>query len=490
MPKQQLPLIASHNYNSSLSTASREELVNIFIEQYPDNVSGRQGLMVKGTPGLNEWEVIDAAGVEIRGMLAHKNIGYTILDNDLWSTTSAQVSTDRGDLATSTGRCSICALNDEIIMCDGTDSYSYKVTAGTFATIGSGLAAIDTHHVVAHSEFVLFLVKNSNLVYVSDVADGRTIGATSYFTVAPDFSNLVSAATTSGLVYIFSDGAAQIYYPSGQSTVPFDRLAGGFIQIGCAAQHSPLVLNDTVYWLGKNSSGVIGVCRAKGTDYEIISTPAFSSEINTYDSVSDAFAWTDTHDGHIFYNLTFPSVDSATYVNDLGITWSYDTTNNTWFIRKSFDADINLYTRHWASGSMNIGGTQVVGGYLDGRLLEISMDYVDDDGEEIVRKLTTPHMLANGEFYSMYNMEVYVEPSKATASVTSPQLMLEISNDYGNTWSDIQTATVSTTGNYPNPARFPSLGGGDVFTLRFTMSDPIEWAITNVMAYLEIPKVS
>lgn len=482
--KQLLPLIASANNNTRISTAGREDLVNWFIETYPDPVSGRQGVMIKSMPGLSLWTTLDVAGEEIRAMMAHKNVGYTVLDNDLWTSTSTPVDTDRANLTTSTGRCSICALNDEIIICDGTDAYSYLVTANTFATISSGLPA-NVKHVVAHSGFVLFLLKDSNKVYVSNVADARTIASTSYFTVSPDFSNLVSAATTSGLVYIFTGGATKIYWPSGNAVVPFDPTSGGYIQIGCEAQHSPLVINDTVYWLGKTDAGIIGVCRAKGIDYEVISTPSFTAGLRDYVATDDAYAWSDTHDGHIFYNLTFPSVTDTYYDYNLGVTWSYDTTNGSWSRREAFDTDLNEYTRHWAAGSMNVAGKQIVGGYRNGKLYEINMDYVDDDGEEIIRKFVTPHLLMNGKRFTIYGLQIFVEPNKATASVTEPQLMLEISKDYGNTWSNIRTRTVSTTGSYPNQARFNTLGSSEVFTFRISVSDPISWTITSIIGEIE-----
>jgi hypothetical protein len=172
-----------------------------------------------------------------------------------------------------------------------------------------------------------------------------------------------------------------VFYYSGNADQPIERIQGAFIEHGCAAPQSVAKLDNTVFWIGRDSNGQGTVWRANGYTPQRISTHAIEYALQSYSQISDAIAYTYQQDGHAFYVLTFPQANK---------TWCYDAATGAWHERSYRNTTTGNDERHRSNCLIYFGGVHVVGDYADGRVYALDPDYYTDDGDPLVSVRTCP----------------------------------------------------------------------------------------------------
>lgn len=488
MVQQTINLFAATAASDAVHTAGAQKLTNCFRQQFPTEGTDRQGYKIYSTPGCAEW--LDMSATEFRASIQHKNKGYVVMDTSLKSLTltgtvpPATITTE-GTVALS-GRASICAINDEIVVCNGTTAYSYKVTADTFATISSGLPGA-VSQVIAHNEKILFVISSTNKIYISNISDGRTIQSANNFGVTTDFENLVGALATPDYIYAFGKDAGAVYVDTGDVFAPYTKVSGGSLGIGLAAKFAGLSLDGNGFILAQDKNGLRGMVKLNGPQFEPLPNSDFMvEEINSYADVSDAFCWSHSVDKNTFLNITFPSAEYIELIDTyIGVTWSFNFSTNEWNVMQSYDTSNFNQTRHLAQTVMYLDGKTIVGNFQSSSLMELSKDYFDEDGVTMLRKIRTPHFYASDRMIEITNLRIQVEPGKAAVDI-EPKLMLKVSKDWAYTWGDEKMRTVSQAGRYKQQARYSSIGSAEVITLEISFTDSIFWALTGATASVAV----
>ena len=143
-------------------------------------------------------------------------------------------------------------------------------------------------------------------------------------------------------------------------------------------------MDKTVFWLGDDRI----VYLASSYNPQRVSTHAIEQAVQGYSTVSDAFAFSYTEEGHKFYVLTFPSES---------VTWCYDMATQSWHEREHYAWDkVNqkMGIRHRANSYSYFNGYHVIGDYSDGILYALDRDsYVDGTSASAGTDLVT-----NGDF--------------------------------------------------------------------------------------------
>lgn len=465
------PLFSSTYNPAGFKSLSCRHLLNVYVEPKPESDS----IAVLSMPGSELWT--NTGGSQVRAMLAHNDVLYVVTDDTFYSVDTAGNKTYRGTLTTRSGNIVISALNNYIVIADGTDCYSYNVSGATFTNISDGDLPNNVQHLTAANEYILYIKPDTALVYVSDLSNPESINALSFFTCGASFDNLKSAVSCQNKAYLFGDTTTEIWYPSGGQTVPFDRET--VIQLGIQAPFSCKTIGNSVYWLGKNKDGCVGLVIASGGDAQVVTNRDFITKVNDYSvtAVTTCFGWVDQHNGHIFYNLTFPSVG----VLD-GHTWSYDIATGTWLERTSWNPSRSLgagYDRHFASCSEYFNGKQLVGDFQSGKIYQLSPSFYSDTESEynIERETTSQHINFKDQYFSTSNLQVNFEGGLGDDTTDDPQVMIYVSKDSGHTWSDPVTRSVGQAGEYLRRTRVSALGGGYNLTIRLRMTDPVPWKL-------------
>lgn len=491
MAKQYIPILQSNYNKTNMKGASNTQLVNLYLEAYPQAVQNRPNVAALYTPGLEL--LIDLSGNVVRSLFEWKGNGYAVVDNKVYkieNMTTTPSSTLLGTISTGVGRISVTATIEEIVWCDGANVYSYDgstfsdITASVTTNMGSAVPIF----VTSKDGFVIYVTDTDSTAYVSDLLDASTVAALSSFQTNSSYDTLVSAISSNTYIYFFGTQSTEIWYNAGTAIQPLARVSNGVVQYGNVAPHSAVEVADNIYFLSQSKEGILGIAVMNGTQVQIISNSDFVSKILSYNSIEDAFGWVDIHDGHTFYNITFPNAETIIGSTTIGKTWSIDITSGAIFERRSYDTFLLTDHRHKANCKMAIGQLQVVGDFQTGKLYEISKDYYDDDGETITRTIVSPNLKDRDLFISVYSLDIDVERGigiNGDGQGSEPEIMLEVSKTEGRTWGNKLFRSLGTIGDYNRHIRFSSLGGGRSITLRLTMSDPVPWAIYSVTAELE-----
>lgn len=491
-----IPFLAPTYQQRNLKIAGQQKLKNLYFHVTPGVLDGRGNIgqasyAAMSTPGLDN--LVSISGTLVRACISYNNVGYVVVDNKLKKITSSYVVSDLGvTLGGSTGTATMAAVGTEVVVCANSKIYRIATATDVVTDITSNLTSIDALNipiwVMAQNSRFIYMTSNSNYVYISDLYAAATITALNAYRPNTISGTLSAGAVTTWYQYYFNENSVEIFKDTGAEIGPFSRVEGGAIAIGIAANTSPVSILNKVYFLGRTNSGLLGVVELDGTNYKVVSTPDFVQRVEDYYQYSDAIGWTDTHNGHLFYNITFPNIELAPgFSYNKGTTWSYDITTNMWFQRTSYSSLISDETRHLANCSMFLGGKQLVGSYFDGDFYEISTDYLDEDGTYIRRELITGTLIDRDSFFSLYNLEIDLERGIGLISGqgSDPIINLEVSTDRGNTWSQPMSRSAGALGDYSSIVRFSSLGGGRSMTLRLKMTDPVVWSIAGISGEIE-----
>jgi hypothetical protein len=312
-------------------------------------------------------------------------------------------------------------------------------------------------------------------------------------------------------------------------------------ETGIAAPWSVAKMDNTIWWLGQDNRGQGVVYKAGGGGYtaQRVSTHAVEWQIQSYERIDDAFAYTYQQDGHTFYVLTFPTADA---------TWVFDAATNLWHERGGWNG--TRFTRHRSNCQCSFNNQIIVGDYKNSNIYALDFNAYDDNGEvqrclrswralppgvnELKRQAHHSLQIAaetgvglSGNCTSPAGTDLATESSpedillrtaatilqrdaavvQSSAQISSgyylitesglgielstdivtgacPKFMLRWSDDGGHTWSNYHTASLGSIGQTSTRAIFRRLGMAVKLRDRvyeLSVSDPVKLAITGAM---------
>lgn len=200
------------------------------------------------------------------------------------------------------------------------------------------------------------------------------------------------------------------------------RDPGAQLHFACAAMFSAVNLEGPA-WLGSDTRGRVGAYRAQGFSPVRVSTHAVENEWQKYSTVADAISWVQWDKGHKFWWITFPTGNA---------TWVYDLTTNLWHQRGQWNG--TGFNRHRARCGCQVFGKFLVGDHTSGKIYEMDRTYTDDDGIDIRRVRSAPHINEERKraFYHSFQLDLEVDGE-------APDVIMDYSRDGGYTWSTPRT---------------------------------------------------
>lgn len=451
------------------------------INLYPEiNETGRgkenEVASLVGTPGLSLLLTTAAAG-PIRGTHAASNgQAFVVSANKLYRISSAWVATELGTLSSTTGPVSMADNGTYLMIVDGDFGYTWNINTSTFATI-SDPDFPGADQVTYQDGYFIFNWPATGKFMITDL-NGVGVDALDFATAegAPD--DLVGLISDHRDLWLFGSTSVEVFFNSGNADFPFERVQGAYIEHGCAAAFSIAKMNNSVYWLGKDSEGHGIVYTAQGYQPQRISTHAVEQAIQSYGDISDASAYTYQDGGHFFYVLNFSSANT---------TWVFDSSTNLWHERAYFTN--GQFERHRADNHMFAHNKHVVGDYQNGKIYELSKTTYSDNGAAIVRRRVSPHVSADMDrvFYKQFQLDIETGVGiDGSGQGDDPQAILEFSDDGGHSWSNEKWTGFGAIGNRKSRAIWRRLGQARDRVFRVTITDPVK--VTLIGADLELDR--
>lgn len=244
---------------------------------------------------------------------------------------------------------------------------------------------------------------------------------------------IVGADVVGQTIWLFGSQETELWYTSGASDFPFQRLPSLTIAAGCIAPYSIASNGDTVLWLGSDSSGLPRVYAGMGTAAQAVSTFAIDNAVQAYGDCAKAIGNIYQQDGHTFYVLTFPNT---------GATWVYDLSTGQWHERCSIDPNTQEEARLRANAWSNAYGKVFCGDFENGNIYEVSLDLSSENGTPLKRQRAFPHMIGDGR--RMAHRKIMLDMQNGSGV----SINVDWSDDRGASFGPPQSLALGTVGNY------------------------------------------
>lgn len=412
------------------------------------------------------------------------------------------------------------AANDfEILIVANPNGYIYNCISQAFAAISAdgyngGVTAtcVDGYFVVNNPD--------SNSFSVSAFNDGLTWSGLDQESTQ-DYPDILSAvANYDHYLQLFGARRSECYYDTGSNSALFARYEGSYQYQGIVAPWSVAFQDNSPFYLGQNEAGQGVVFRLTQFTPTRVSNMAMESQIQDYQSLTDAFGTSYQAGGHMFYVLHFPSAfNNPNYVNDntqpqfLGVTWVYDVTASAqaqmamWHKRLSWNPNTGQYTAHAGRFYMAFNGLHLVGDFSSPTVYELNMNFTTDAGAPIRWMRAAPHistqMFRNTYRWMQLDMQTGTGFNADVAAATvqlpgwgtqtynrpaigsNPTVTLNWSDDGGFSWSGDLQMTVGRIGRYGHQATVNRLGLARDFTARTFSTDPGVVCLVNAFLGVE-----
>lgn len=444
------------------------------INMYPDVNeigNGKSNYFLMGTPGL---KTIINTKAPIRKI-------YTDSKNDLYTVEGTEFSVYRyvvaddyierqvlGNLTTSTGDVDISDNGAQIGIVDGDNLYAYIYKDETFAQYQpEGWKGSKT--ITYFGPYFVFNEPNTQQFYISKAYDVTNIGNDfASKENAPD--NLITTVALNKQLYLVGEKSMEIFNNTGDSAFPLSRAAGGSILYGCLARKSIAILENMMFFLGNNSNGFGTIYVADGSSSVTkISNFAVDYFLQSQESLEDAEAYAYQEDGHSFYMISFPTSKTS---------WCYDLTTKMWHERQYLDKNGQV-DRHRTNQHTIWRRKHIVADHSRNKIYEMSLDFLDDDGENIQRIRRSPHMYDADSLSRIFFNQFEIDMDVGENPTDKAKIFLRYSNDGGRSWSNYKENNLGNRGNYRKKVAWRNLGSANDRVWEVSITDPIRCTILN-----------
>jgi hypothetical protein len=423
-------------------------MVNLFPEIVPE--AGKEPAFLNRAPGLKFLATIGTG--PIRGVWAFSpqdGVAFVVSGTELYKINNSYSATLIGTV-TGSGPVSMADNGTQLFIAANGPSYIYNNTTNAFGQITGFFPGAVT--VCYLDGYFVFNEPNSQKLWVTALLDGTSIDPLEFASTEGSPDGLIAVAANFREVWAFGTNSIEVWYDSGATDFPLQRIQGAFNELGCAAPFSVAKMDNGMFWLGRDRRGQGMVYRANGYTGQRISTHAIEWQIQQYSDISDAIAYTYQQGGHSFYVLTFPTGNA---------TWVYDAATEAWHERAGW---INgEFTRHRSNCQMAFNNQIVVGDFENGNLYAFDLDVYADNGN-IQKWLRSWRALPTGQnnlkrtAHHSLQLDCETGVGLNLGQGSDPQVMLRWSDDAGHTWSNEHWSPVGKIGAYYHRVFWRRLG--------------------------------
>lgn len=250
--------------------------------------------------------------------------------------------------------------------------------------------------------------------------------------------------------------SGELWWNSGANNFPFERQAGGFLELGMKGGLTKL--DNSEFWLANDNTWR----RMVGQTPTRISTHSVEEFLRTY--LSTAYGFSYTVEGHLIVVLKF--LDEA--------TWCYDVTTGEIHERASYGQS------DWrVNAALEIGGVTYVQDAVSGKVGILDPATYAEWDDPLVAAFTYAAVYAGGRevFHNRFELIFEAGVGLASGQGSDPEVMLEFSDDGGRTFKFAPNRKLGKIGQYKWRAFWTALGRSRDRVYRVSVSDPVKLVV-------------
>ena len=436
------------------------EAMNMYAEVAQPG--GTAQFVLQQTPGVSPFCTLPTAPV--LALKAVKGRLFAATADAVYEVDEYGQHTKLGDCVLG-GRVSVATNGMHVVFVDGKKGFSLTLSSNAVAEITDpNFYPADV--VTFQDGYFIFNRAGTGQFFITDPYT-LTFNALNFATAEGVPNNIISLISNHRELWIFGDDAIEVWF-NAATQFPFQRVAGAVIGKGIAAAHSPALVDNTVFWLGKD--GV--VYRAEGYSPMRISTHPVEQDIGK-GRQDDAFAYSYSEDGHLFYVLTFPHQKK---------TWVYDVAVGLWHKRSSAG-----YGRHLSECYEQAFNRHLVAQSGAGAILQMSRYTYHELGEQVRRHIITPPIHSDLNKLRMHSAQVVMDayPNASMDKTITPWVMMSWSDDGGESWSTERWVSAGALGRSKFRATWRRLGRFRQRQIKFAYASKLPLTMVKAVAELE-----
>jgi hypothetical protein len=444
------PIVGVAYQARSVNLAS-QRCINLYLESM-QTANGAEPTALYACPGLVSALLFPTSPV--RAVASLNGVLYAVAGNTVYTLTSSLVATAQGTIGTSSGPAYIEFNDTQVGFCDSTGLWVFEIG-------GSGLtevtlpfdgavgvpASLDTLTVVSQPGTYNIWQCNPN--------DMTTWDPLNFTTEDGNAQPIVSLQALHDTIFVIKTGSYTPYVNEGNLGFVFGRLDGIYPRVGAYAAPTVKKIGENICWLGNSPEGIPTVYMLAGYEAREVSSYAIATQIQSYSTIADAFAFTYEQEGHPFYVLTFPT-GGATWVLDPKETELIK--SPVWHERAGFSAGNFIPYAGYCATQFN--GQVYMGDRTSGNLYRLDLNNFQDNGQ--TRKWLRSWR-AVGKPTAMQTekcnyLDIQMDTGEQVPPDGNPQLVLRQSFDGGLNWSAERYISAGMSGETMQDVRFTRLG--------------------------------
>ena len=236
-------------------------------------------------------------------------------------------------------------------------------------------------------------------------------------------------------LWFFKDEGVEVWYPTGDADLPFQRTPGRNYDKGCRNRDTVTRFDNSVAWVGND--GVV----YRGDNAPVrFSDNSIEEQIRLSDP-DTLNAWSYSEDGHTMYVLNM----------DAG-TWAYDVSTQQWSEFESYNRD------RWRAHIGDMGESYTLAGDDElGLLYRLDANVPNDNGVFMTR-IVTGGVAVVGQPVRWNSLQLYAVTGTIEDPNLFPKCRITWSDDGGQTYDDWEDVTLRRQGFYGEPVRINRLG--------------------------------
>ncbi len=425
-----------------------EETINMYVETKDD---GTKALFP--TPGLEQIKKVFVEGGG-RALYQFGDIFFAVIKDVVFKIDSSLNPSSTGSLDTEEGHVGISDNGSEVIFVDGVGGWIWDLATENFIQITDpGFPTAPQSATVLGGRFIVNFGDSEKMGF-SDINDGTSWPALNFFSMEPYPDKVVGLSTLNGRLFVMGKKSTITYYLSGNANLPYTKDAPahefGASSIGAIEQGLGVLC-----WLSKTENGVSSVLLTTGGDPISVSTEAIDAEFESYTDVSDATSYIyKNENGNVFYVINFTSENKS---------WQFHINSKLPLEERWSRLTYKKDDRNLSNAHTYFNGKHYTLGHNDGNLYELSSNFHDDNGVNILRRRITKNLKPkNLDRFSVgriiFDLKQGTGLETTDDNDDNPVLFLSVSKDGGISYGNVLTDEIGKIGRRDWRTEFFRLG--------------------------------